>query len=268
MYKLLTLFENLTYKRGLISGHGLSFLLDSPDAKILFDSGPSDALLNNAEILGINLREIDFLVISHGHFDHTGGIPAFLSVNTKALIYMKEDALKEKYKGYDNNIGIPGGWETGKDRIRFVTGIMEISPGIFIVPEIPISDDQDTHFKNFNLLESGNFKQDEFNDELFMSIRGKEQLHVISGCSHRGISNILKAAHNHFNSPIGVVAGGFHLLNSGEDFVKRIAKEFQILGVGRVEVSHCTGIDQYHFFRKYFPGKVFYNHAGKMVILQ
>ena len=116
--------------------------------------------------------------------------------------------------------------------------------------------------------ENDTFLPDEFTDELFLAVKGNHHVHIISGCSHRGITNMLKVAATELNANIGVVTGGFHLLNAGEDFVAWIADEFIKAGVQRIEVSHCTGIDQYHFLRKHFPGKVFYNHGGKVVILE
>ena len=268
MHKLTTLFENISYRSGLISGHGLSYYLETPQSKILFDTGPSDALLVNADILGIDLSEIDALVVSHGHYDHTGGIPAFLSVNSKAAIYMKEDALKEKFKAYDNYIGIPKGWEKAIERIRFVKDTTEISSGVYIIPETTLLNKEDTHFSHFFVKEHDSFTPDMFTDEQFMLIRGKENVHIISGCSHSGISNVLASATDLFKQQVGTVTGGFHLMNTDEHFVAGLAEKFKALNVRRLEVSHCTGIDQYHFLRKHFPEKVFYNHTGKTIILE
>jgi 7,8-dihydropterin-6-yl-methyl-4-(beta-D-ribofuranosyl)aminobenzene 5'-phosphate synthase len=268
MYKLTTLFENLSYQRGLISGHGLSYLLETPDSKILFDTGPSNAIINNANMIKKDISEIDALVISHGHYDHSGGLMAVLERNEKAIVYLKKSALDSKYSGYENYIGFPEGWEKMQDRFHFISQKTEIAANVFLIPETPLLHTNDTHFSHFFIREKDKFVKDKFTDEQFMVVEGREHIHIISGCSHRGISNVLASASKQFNKPAGIVTGGFHLKNSSEEFVRIIAENFTSHNVQSVEVSHCTGIEQYHFLRKHFPGKVFYNHTGKVIIME
>ena len=89
--KLTTLIDNYVEKASLYAEHGLSILIDTGIVKILFDTGQSDNFIHNAEVLGIDLKEIDFVVLSHGHFDHTGGLYPFLQLNKKAKIICKKE---------------------------------------------------------------------------------------------------------------------------------------------------------------------------------
>ena len=183
--KITTLIENLVYKNGLLAEHGLSLYIETDTRKILFDTGQSGALLQNARKMGVKIEEIDSVIISHGHYDHTGGLASFLMVNSKARVYMKREALTEKYDMSKRDIGIACNPELLENRVEFITCITEIDKGLFIVPDIPILDSDDTQFRNFN---------EEFLDELYLAITLDGELSIITGCSHRGITNIMKSA--------------------------------------------------------------------------
>lgn len=103
--KIISLLDNLVYKQGLKAEHGLSFLLEIEDKRILFDTGQSDLFLHNATKLGILPETIDAVILSHGHYDHTGGLYPFLRENTKAKVYAKEAIFTPKFHGRERFIG-------------------------------------------------------------------------------------------------------------------------------------------------------------------
>src|SRR5690554_1923178 len=105
--QITTLVENLVYQPGLVAEHGLSFYIDTGKRRILFDTGQRNAFLVNARVMGIDLGKADALVISHGHYDHTGGLNAFLKANTTAPVYLKKQVLNKKYNANRQFIGTP-----------------------------------------------------------------------------------------------------------------------------------------------------------------
>ena len=109
--KLTVLAENTTCRNDLTAQHGLSLYLETADRKILFDMGQSDAFARNAEALGIDLSKVDFAVISHGHYDHGGGLETFLKINSNAQVYIHRLAFGEHYNGKEKYIGLKGGIE-------------------------------------------------------------------------------------------------------------------------------------------------------------
>lgn len=254
--KITTIIENLVYKNGLLAEHGLSLYIETDTRKILFDTGQSGAFLQNARKMGVKIEEIDSVIISHGHYDHTGGLESFLMVNSKARVYMKKEALTEKYDISKRYIGIKCDPELLKNRVEFITCITEIDKGLFIVPDIPILDSDDTHFRNFN---------EEFLDELYLAITLDGELSIITGCSHRGITNIMKSAKNYFNMPFNVVIGGFHTKDCTECQFNRITDYLMHNTPKSIGVCHCTGIEKYSSLSKLFGSKVFYNCTGTLV---
>lgn len=263
--RIVTLIENLVYRQGLVAEHGLSFYIETGHKKILFDTGQSGNFLTNAKALGIDISDIDAVIISHGHYDHTGGLYPFLKVNHKAKIYIKKEAFYLKFNGTEKFIGIGYDPFLLDGRITYVTGITEIGKDIFIMPDISIKNPLDTNFQNFKISTPHGFETDEFNDELFVAIRKNQEVSVISSCSHRGITNIIDAAINHFRLHVNIVVGGFHIRNSGAgqlDVIKLYLDRFQVKSIG---VCHCTGVEKYAELACHFKSRVFYNHAGHTI---
>ncbi|HQJ05764.1 MAG TPA: MBL fold metallo-hydrolase [Spirochaetota bacterium] len=267
--KITTLIDNVVYGKNLFGEHGFSLLIETDELKILFDTGRSGIFADNAKTLGIDISEIDALVISHGHYDHTGGIEEFVKRNDKASIYIKREALFKKYKSKKEYIGIPFDVSKIKKRLVFIKENAEIAKGFFIIPDIKIYNNFDTHFKNMYILnEENEFIEDNFLDEQFLVIKNGGKINIVSGCSHRGITNIVKTAGAEFNLPIDYALGGYHL--SGEDDattdkVIDALKEFDITHIG---ASHCTGIDKYLSLKnKIVKSNVFYNWTGNTIQL-
>ena len=260
--KIITLIENLVYKPGLLAEHGLSHLIDTGQKKILFDTGQSSAFLMNTKALDIDIKDIDKVVISHGHFDHTGGLFDLLSVNKKAIVYVKKEIFLEKFKNEQDFIGTRKDLNKFQNRILFVNDITELDKDIYLMPDIPIIDHVDTNFTNFNIREDTGFIQDEFLDELFLVINKNNKLSILSSCSHRGISNITRAAINHFNRKVHLIQGGFHLKESATDQYKAVSTYFKQINPEYIGACHCTGIENYLKLKSDIGNNVFYNMTG------
>jgi 7,8-dihydropterin-6-yl-methyl-4-(beta-D-ribofuranosyl)aminobenzene 5'-phosphate synthase len=256
--RIVTLIENLVYKKGLVAEHGLSLYIECDFGKILFDTGQSSAFLQNAQQLNVNIEEIDFVIISHGHYDHAGGLEFFLKKNKKAIVYIKEDAFLRKFDSHGKFIGIKCSPSLISGRIKYVTGIIELYPGVFIMPDIPIINKNDTRFGN---------SKDEFIDELYLAIIHNGELSIVSGCSHRGITNILNAATAKFNLPVNLVLGGFHTKDCNEENFKIVLEYFQDNMPKSLGVCHCTGIDKYAALKQNLNTRVYYNYTGTITEL-
>jgi 7,8-dihydropterin-6-yl-methyl-4-(beta-D-ribofuranosyl)aminobenzene 5'-phosphate synthase len=149
-----------------------------------------------------------------------------------------------------------------ESRFIFLKGKCEIVPNVFAICSIPIINNDDTHWKHFFTEKAGQKIPDCFNDELFLAITNNNKLSVLSSCSHRGITNIIRAAKHNIDLPIQLVAGGFHLKDSHPDSLKPIVKDFKILKPEKIGVCHCTGLEHYELLKKEFPEECFYFHTG------
>ncbi|MCI1683972.1 MAG: MBL fold metallo-hydrolase [Bacteroides sp.] len=267
MYKITTLVENCVYGRQLQSEHGLSLFIETPAHKLLFDTGASDLFIRNARFLNINLEEVDYLILSHGHSDHTGGLRSFLKLNAKATVICKHEILYPKFKGEREN-GITNARDLDLSRFNFIDKTTEIVPNVFAVPLIEISNAEDTHFDHFLVCRNEGMLLDTFEDELVLVLTDARGISVISACSHRGITNIMRTVRKSFlYLPCQLLLGGFHIHNAGQQKFEIIADYLQKDAPCQIGVCHCTGVDQYAFFQQRFGNSVFYNYTGRVIQL-
>jgi 7,8-dihydropterin-6-yl-methyl-4-(beta-D-ribofuranosyl)aminobenzene 5'-phosphate synthase len=253
--KITVLLENTRQKGSELSkAHGLAILLQKDQVNILFDTGgPEGSMIKNAAHLGIDLAQIDMVVISHGHQDHAGGLSQFMKLNHKAPVYLKKEVLNPYYSRRpegEKHIGID--IETlleNSERLKFVDQTIKIAPGVFIVPDIekifPIPSSNRVLFtKKDNKLVKDNFKH-----ELFLVIKDNEDMIIFSGCGHNGIKNIVSSAKKVFpDAKISTVIGGFHLQAGDRTFalvekeeVEKLAYWLLSEGIEKVYTGHCTG---------------------------
>jgi len=265
--KIITLIENLAYKKGLAAEHGLSLYIEGKHKKILFDTGQTGSFIRNAKELGIDIEDIDALIISHGHYDHTGGLYPFLEKNTKATVYAKKSLFTPKYHGQSRFIGELYKETPLSNRLVYLETITEIDNDIFIIPDIPIFNSLDTHFQNFFIKSGNEYFPDQFDDELFIVIKKDEKINIVTACSHRGITNMCTAAVEHFKCQVGLITGGFHMKECPDGQYKFISGYLQKLNPQAIGVCHCTGVDKYADMKKELNTKVFYNFTGNEVII-
>ncbi len=238
--KITVLAENTACAPHFTAEHGLSLYIETEDNKILFDMGQSEAFIKNAEILGIDLSEADYAVLSHGHYDHGGGLEAFLSVNSTAPVYLSRHAFGDyyssKYIGLNKNL-------KNNPRLQFIGDYFRINDN----SELYSCNDIELAYPKvaFGLTaeRDGKRTDDDFRHEQYLLIEEKGRKILISGCSHKGILNLV-----HFFEP-DVVIGGFHFmkLDVGSEDRAKLKDAAQILGGRNTEyyTCHCTGEDQY-----------------------
>lgn len=266
--RIVTLIENLVYKQGLFAEHGLAIYIETENRKILFDTGQTGLFLQNAEKLGINIEDIDALVLSHGHYDHTGGLYPFLEKNSKAKVYTKKDIFTPKYHGHNRFIGTLRNETLLKDRLIYVDTVTEIAENVFIMPDITIYNSIDTHFKGLNKKVGNEFVPDEFDDELFLILKHNEQINIVTACSHRGITNICTTATEHFKLPVGLILGGFHMKNCTTEQYVQITHYFRLLQPESIGVCHCTGVEKYAQMFNECEAHLFYNYTGNEINIE
>lgn len=263
--KIITLIENLVTAPELTAEHGLSLYIDTGTKKLLFDTGQSGLFIQNAEKLGIDISEIDSLILSHGHYDHTGGLYPFLDKNKKAKVFAKKEIFTPKYNGKTRFIGTLPDKEKLADRLVFVETITEIAPDVFIMPTIELHHEIDTNFTRLYKKEGNSFSDDTFDDELFLVIRQNQHINIITACSHCGITNICTTAADYFKLPIHLILGGFHMKDCGIGQYVHITHYLQKMQPKLIGACHCTGIEKFASMFNDFECKVFYNATGNTI---
>ena len=244
--KLWTLMENTTTRDDLACEHGLSLYIEAGDQRILFDAGQTGAFADNAEKMGIDLSKVDLCVLSHGHYDHGGGLKRFLEINDHAPVYVNRHAFGDYFNGTEKYIGLDAAL-LGEDRIIFAGDNRTISDTVSIhsCPNFP----QPNGFSAYGLtaLRGGKHVPDDFRHEQYLLIREGERRILLSGCSHRGVLNIKT-----WFAP-DVFIGGFHLmkLDPEKDRIKLVAIASMLMQKETVYYTgHCTGDAAYAFLKE------------------
>ncbi len=259
--KLTVIVENHVSKSGLGAEHGLSFIIESNGKKMMFDTGQSKLYARNAKALGYDIAAIDALVISHGHYDHVGGLPHFIENNNQAPVYLKKEALWPKFHD-ERYIGVKQTINAFNPRFKHVENMLEVIDNVFIVTNIDAYFPDDSHKKGFFVKENNSIVADNFADELFLVLKTENAISIVSSCSHNGITNIVETARKTFNLPVNAVIGGFHIKNDTSSNVDKMINYFNLVGVRSVFTGHCTGIEKFVQFQTNFKGQTFYLETG------
>ena len=288
--KIKVLVENTSVSDEIASAHGLSLYVETLGHKILFDAGPNDLFLKNAQKLGVNVGDVDFMILSHGHYDHGDGIPTFLEANREAKVHVQRGAF-DNYYAHDPDkvryIGITAGGfgenlsPTDAERLvqkecgsieegRFVmhSGDYVLAPGIQIFSGVTgrkcYSKSNDTLF----MEQSGAQIPDKFTHEQNLLITEDGKHVLIAGCAHNGIVNIMEKAAEILGQMPDYVISGFHLMNPDAEVSRAAARE--IAGYlktfpSRYYTCHCTGLPAYEKLHDLLGERMKYLAAGMKI---
>ena len=209
--KWTVLSDNRSNDSRLFIEHGLSILLQTERHKILLDTGASDVFIQNAELLGVNLSDVDYVFISHGHSDHAGGLRYFLEHNRQAQVIVSPDAMSGMFFSKRGNLhSITTEWpEIDENRLILIDQTCEIEEDIHVIAHIPQNHPMPKGNQNLYVQDvNGDYIHDDFRHELALYVDGL----LFTGCAHSGLENILAAC----PYPVNFVVGGFHLLDGQE----------------------------------------------------
>ena len=277
--RIVNLIENTEGKAGCIFAHGLSFYIEKGDRKLLMDLGQSEDTLKNAGALGIGLEAVDTVILSHGHYDHSGGIIPFSKINDHADIYMQalatedyyaddgENAEGERYRyiGIDKSIAeLP--------QVKKISGDCVVSDGIELFTiknrthELPFTN------KRLLMKAGGGLVRDDFRHEHFLVLKEGEKSVLMGGCAHNGILSIMDAYEEKYGKAPDAVISGFHLMKKTpyrddqvveiEDISRKLCEYPTVF-----YTCHCTGLEAFDIMKALMGDKLIYVHSGDEIIL-
>ncbi len=275
MFRFTVICENsVIVPFGVVGEHGFAVFVETPDGNFLFDTGQGKGILSNSIILDKDIKSIKYLVISHGHYDHTMGIPAVLSVKSPLDIYAHPDIFLNRYWIKENMppkfIGIPFKKEYLESlgaNFKFIRDFYEIEKGIYLSGEIPMITEFEKIDVNMKVVTgSGDYLQDNLKDDFSLAIDTPKGLVILLGCAHAGMVNIL----NHFIEKTGknkiyAVIGGTHLGFASPVQMDETLKVLDKYNIEKLGVSHCTGLANSALLYNTLKDRFFFASVGAVL---
>jgi len=255
--RVTSLIENETEagRDDLACEHGLSLHIQSGDTTILFDTGSSGAFADNADALGVDLAAVGLAVLSHQHFDHSGGFGRFFEANQTARVYLRDCKVEDRWvkllKVIKKPIGVDRRLFTRRiERFEYLKADTEIAPGVWVLTWIGTKHPKPKGNAHLFVERDGALQPDPFDHEVVLVVREDDGMVVFSGCSHSGILNMVDTARARFpDDRLKAVFGGFHLIGlpifntmaGTPDEVEEIGRAMLERVDGVTYTGHCTG---------------------------
>jgi len=285
--KIYTLAEDYAgYNSPFLAQHGISFLIEvkfgETRRRILFDTASyADPILFNMKLLDIDPKTVDMIVLSHSHFDHTGGLLGIMKkINKELPIFAHPNIFKVSFATEPEFLyaGIPPLRGGSKEEIEKLGGIwilsrdpIKLTPGVFTLGEInkeeKVDFEKTTTIKLYKLKE-GKLLPDDVEDEIGLGINTEKGLVVIGGCSHPGIVSMTRKAMNISGvNKVYAIIGGFHLIDADGQRIKNTIDAIKEMGIEKIYTGHCTGLKAEAMLLEEFKDKFNKLHSGKIITL-
>lgn len=273
MYRIVSLVDNTARRSSQMWGeHGLALWIETPAGNLLYDTGQSGTvLLHNAEKLGVDLGEMTALVISHSHYDHTGGLMEALRRRQGVPLYAHSSFFRRRYSfhgGEYHSIGLPFSQEQVESlaTLHLHDEPAEVLPGVWTTGEIRVRAECEGRSAVHFIREGDKWIHDPYDDDLSLVLQGEDALILICGCCHAGLLNTLAHVRGHFSGPVRVVMGGLHLAAfdpaSLAHVVEVLAEEYQGLAL---YPCHCSGENAFVSMSVAFGEQVHSFPAGEVI---
>lgn len=242
--------------------HGLSIYIEANGHNILFDSGQSDAFAQNAEHMNVDLSVVDLAILSHGHYDHSGGLQRFLEMNKKAKLFINEHAFGSFYSSPTREIGIAPFLKTHK-QVVITSDYKRLDEGIELFTCNAFERKYVSDSRNLYMRIQDELVEDLFLHEQYLLLTQADKRVLISGCSHKGILNLVE-----WFRP-DVLVGGFHFKGiemdeCGKAKLDKYAAKLAEFST-QYYTGHCTGVEQYEYLKKKMGSQVAYLSAGDII---
>lgn len=273
--KITTLIENNSDKNNvLINEHGLSLYIEINEKKILFDTGQSGDFIKNTEKLKINLDDLDYVILSHGHYDHSGGFMKLVkNTNTSFELIIGNGFFNEKHKLIENESYKFNGNsfdEKFLEQNNISTNsvnqdIFYIAEDVMVFSNFERTNDFEILNKKFYIKKNHEYVNDDFSDEIALGIKYEKGLVIVLGCSHAGLVNILETITKRTGMPIYGVVGGSHLIEADKLRLSNTINYLKEKNISIFRLSHCTGDMAVERLEGEFGDKFIYNNTGNVI---
>ena len=257
--KITVLVENTSLHKALSSEHGLSLYIETEQNKLLFDMGQTDLFADNAEKLGVHLEDVDIAILSHGHYDHGGGLKKFLEINQKAPVYLSRYAFAAHFHNPENYIGLDVSL-AASERLIYTDDTTSISPGFTLYSCNTFQKSFELGSFGLSVKQEDAFLPDDFRHEQYLLIEENHKKTLFSGCSHKGILNITG-----WFQP-DVLIGGFHFSKLPLDETLAEYARYLERFPTAYYTCHCTGTAQFEFMKSYIDN-LYYLSTGQSIVL-
>lgn len=273
--RLVTLSENTAGQPGMLAEWGLCILIESPESRILVDCGAGTTAVKNAATLGIDLKLVDSIILTHAHTAHSGGLAALLTaIGHPVEVIAHPDIFQEKYcriKDPADYIGIPQSQaelEALGARFKLSRQPEKLTESISTSGEIDMQTDFERIDGSLYIKSGEKFMADPLADELAVYITSERGLIMLSGCAHRGTVNALKQGLKLSGlSRVYLALGGSHLKDASTEKIWQTISALNELGVQKLAACHCTGLPAMLLLSQTFGKNFIFNHAGNIINL-
>lgn len=263
--KVVVLMENTTCREDISCAHGLSLYIETAKHRLLFDMGPDERFIENAEALGIDLSQVDTAFLSHAHNDHCGGLAAFLRCNDRAKVYMQRAALGDYYVVTDSKcapIGLSPEDKTLQERFILCDDTVRLDDELTVFSRVTGRTLWSGANATLREKVGNDYPHDAFRHEqsLLVSENGKTAL--FAGCAHCGMANILKRAEEVSGKTPDFVLAGFHLYNPSlqrsepQELVDAVGEALKSAAVRKYFTGHCTGKEAYERLHAHLGARI------------